>query len=71
MSTLAALVAGLLKLFTVTLAGAKAYNGRIKNMTEAIPAYADVQEELVDRFDAWSKADTCGDVQEAAEECES
>ena len=69
--TLATFVAGLLKVFTVTLAGAKAYNGRIKNMTEAIPAYADVQEELVDRFDAWSKADTCGAVQVVAEECES
>lgn len=68
--TLATFVAGLLKVFTVTLAGAKAYNGRIKNMTEAIPAYADVQEELVDRFDAWSKADTCGAVQEVTEERE-
>lgn len=51
--TLATFVAGLLKVFTVTLAGCKAYHGRFKNMTEDVPAYAEIQEELVYRFETW------------------
>lgn len=53
--SLATLVEGLLKVFTIALAGAKAYNGRLKVMVETIPAYATIQEDLADRFDAWKK----------------
>lgn len=52
---LATLVEGILKVFTIALAGAKAYNGRLKNMVETIPAYATLQEDLADRFEAWKK----------------
>ncbi len=51
--TLATLIAGLLKVFTVTLAGCKAYHGRFKNMTETIPEYAVIQEDITDRLEAW------------------
>ena len=51
--TLATFIAGLLKVFTVTLAGCKAYHGRLKNMTETIPEYATVQEDITDRLEAW------------------
>lgn len=50
---LATLVEGILKLFTIALAGAKAYNGRLKIMVEVIPQYAALQEDIADRFDAW------------------
>ena len=52
--TLATFVAGLLKVFTVTFAGFKAYYGRMKNMTEGIPSYAEIQEDITDRFEAWA-----------------
>ena len=55
---LATLVEGLLKVFTIAFAGAKAYNGRLKNMVEAIPAYATLQEDIVDRFEEWLKRKT-------------
>lgn len=52
--TLATFIAGLLKVFTVTLAGCKAYHGRLKNMTETIPEYAIIQEDITDRFETWA-----------------
>ena len=52
---LATLVEGILKVFTIALAGAKAYNGRLKSMVETIPEYAALQEDLADRFDSWKK----------------
>jgi hypothetical protein len=52
---LATLVKGILKVFTIALAGAKSYNGRLKSMIETIPAYATLQEDLADRFEAWKK----------------
>lgn len=53
--SLATFVAGLLKVFTVALAGFKAYHARIKNMTEDAPEYASIQEDITDRFEAWVK----------------
>lgn len=53
--TLATFIAGLLKVFTVALAGCKAYHGRLKNMTETIPEYAVIQEDITDRFEVWAE----------------
>lgn len=56
--TIATFVSGLLKVFTVALAGCKSYHGRFKNMTEDVPAYAEIQEEIVDKFESWLCKDT-------------
>ena len=51
--TLATLIAALLKTFTVAVSSAKGYSTRMRNMTEAVPAFVDQQEELLAAFDAW------------------
>ena len=53
--SLATVMAGLFKAFTIALAGFKAYNGRLRSMLEAVPAYVEVQEDLMDHLDAWHR----------------
>lgn len=53
--TIATLVSGLLKVFTITVSGLRAYNNRLKTMVETVPAYVRTQEDLVDQLDAWAK----------------
>lgn len=47
------LMIGLLKTFTVTLAGFKGYHARYKNMTQITPSYASTQEDIVDEYERW------------------
>ena len=56
--TLATLIAALLKTFTVIMASVKGYSARIKNMTEAVPAFVGQQEDLLAAFDAWAERGT-------------
>lgn len=53
--SLATLIAALLKTFTVIMASVKGYSARIKNMTEAVPAFVGQQEDLLAAFDAWEE----------------
>lgn len=51
--SLATVVSGLFKAFTIAMAGFKSYNGRLRSMLETVPAYVELQEDLMDHFDAW------------------
>ena len=53
--TIATLVSGLLKVFTISVSGLRAYNTRLKTMVDTVPAYVRTQEDLVDQLDAWAK----------------